>query len=131
MHHPTDRISHITAFVAPVVEHWLELEIAQRIHHEGSIRRPIAPSRSYHGATSHSLTKLFIYDILALLLITINLRNCHMYYRHIPEFVVKSILSQSSDLFNGQIKSYLKIYTFNLFLHNYLHNHHISLIDDI
>ena len=29
IHHPTDRIIHITAFVTPVVEHWLEQEIAQ------------------------------------------------------------------------------------------------------
>ena len=67
MHHPTDRIAHTTAFVTPVVEHWLEREIAQWVHpmndrsddpshhewtllprsyislHEGSIRRPIAP----------------------------------------------------------------------------------------
>ena len=42
MHHPTDRITHTTAFVTPVVEHWLEREIAQWVHHEGSIRRPIA-----------------------------------------------------------------------------------------
>ena len=28
MHHPTDRITHITAFVTPVVEHWREREIA-------------------------------------------------------------------------------------------------------
>ena len=28
MHHPTYRIAHTTAFVTPVVEHWLELEIA-------------------------------------------------------------------------------------------------------
>ena len=27
MHRPTDRISHTTAFVTPVVEHWLEREI--------------------------------------------------------------------------------------------------------
>ena len=27
MHHPTDRIAHTTAFVTPVVEHWLEREI--------------------------------------------------------------------------------------------------------
>ena len=27
MHHPTDRIAHTTAFVTPVVEHWLEQEI--------------------------------------------------------------------------------------------------------
>ena len=29
MHHPTDRMAHTTAFVTPVVEHWLEREIAQ------------------------------------------------------------------------------------------------------
>ena len=29
MHHPTDRITHTTAFVTPVVEHWLEREIDQ------------------------------------------------------------------------------------------------------
>ena len=43
MHHPTERITHTTAFVKPVVEHWLEQEIAWWIHLEGSIRRPIAP----------------------------------------------------------------------------------------
>ena len=41
MHHPIDRIAHTTAFVIPVVEHWLEREIAQWVHHKGSIRRPI------------------------------------------------------------------------------------------
>ena len=35
MHHPTDRIVHTTTFVTPVVEHWLEREIAQWVHHEG------------------------------------------------------------------------------------------------
>ena len=29
---PTDRIAHTTAFVTPVVEHWLEHEIAQWVH---------------------------------------------------------------------------------------------------
>ena len=29
MRHPTDRIAHTTAFVTPVVEHWLEREIIQ------------------------------------------------------------------------------------------------------
>ena len=42
MHHPTDRIVHTKAFVIPVVEHWLKQEIAQWVHHEGLIRRPIA-----------------------------------------------------------------------------------------
>ena len=32
MHHPTDRLAHTTAFVTPVVEHWLEREIAQWVH---------------------------------------------------------------------------------------------------
>ena len=32
MHHPTDRIAHTTAFVTPIVEHWLELEKAQWVH---------------------------------------------------------------------------------------------------
>ena len=30
--HPTDRIAHTTAFVTPVVEHWLEREISQCLH---------------------------------------------------------------------------------------------------
>ena len=38
MHHPIDRITHTTAFVTPVVEHWLEREIAQWVHYEGSIQ---------------------------------------------------------------------------------------------
>ena len=43
MHHPTDRIVHTMAFVIPVMEHCLEQEIAQWVHHEGSIQWPIAP----------------------------------------------------------------------------------------
>ena len=46
MHHPTDRIAHSTAVVTLVLVHWLEREIAQWVHHERSIRRPILP-RSY------------------------------------------------------------------------------------
>ena len=48
MHHPIDRIAHTTAFVTPVVEHWLEREIVQwvdstkdrsddRSHHEWTL----------------------------------------------------------------------------------------------
>ena len=32
MHHPTDRMAHTTAFITPVVEHWLEWEIAQWVY---------------------------------------------------------------------------------------------------
>ena len=35
-------VGHTMAFVAPVMEHWLEREIAQWVDHEGSIRRSIA-----------------------------------------------------------------------------------------
>ena len=33
MHHPTYRITHTTAFVTPVVEHWLERKIAHWVHY--------------------------------------------------------------------------------------------------
>ena len=36
MHHPTDRITHTTTFVTPVVEHWLERETAQWVHQSHS-----------------------------------------------------------------------------------------------
>ena len=55
MHHPTDRIPHTTAFVTPVVEHWLEREIPQwRI--DPKTHRTMS-ERFYHGATSRSLLK--------------------------------------------------------------------------
>ena len=41
-----DRIAHTTAFVIPVVEDWLEQEIAEWVHQEELIWQPIAP-RSY------------------------------------------------------------------------------------
>ena len=54
MHHPTDKITHTTAFVTPVVEHWLEREIAQfhpvrcssvvRAFAHGAMGRRIDPS---------------------------------------------------------------------------------------
>ena len=59
MHHPTDRIAHTTAFVTPVVEHWLEREIAQWVHHE----RTLLP-RSYislHLQNEDRVCQLFLY----------------------------------------------------------------------
>ena len=34
----SDMIAHTMTFVKPVMKHWLELEIAQWVHHEGMIR---------------------------------------------------------------------------------------------
>ena len=70
MHHPTDRIAHTTAFVTPVVEYWLEREIAQWVklmkdrsddplHHE----RTLIP-QSY--ISRHSTMKL-LYDSFIIL----------------------------------------------------------------
>ena len=42
------------AFVTPVVEHWLEREIAQWVHHEGSIRRVLEEPLSFN------ITKLMV-----------------------------------------------------------------------
>ena len=37
-----DRTAHATAFITPFMEHWLEWEIAQWLHHTGLIQQPIA-----------------------------------------------------------------------------------------
>ena len=57
MHHPTDRITHTTAFVTPVMGHWLEREIAQWVHPmKDQSDDPSHHERmSYHGASSRSL----------------------------------------------------------------------------
>ena len=69
MHHPTDRIAHTTAFVTPVVEHWLEREIAQWVHpmkdrfddpshHERTLLpRSYISLPLYHEATCRSAQK--------------------------------------------------------------------------
>ena len=36
MHHPTDRIAHTTAFVTPVVEHWLKRETETNLESTGA-----------------------------------------------------------------------------------------------
>ena len=46
MHHPTDRIAHTMAFVTPVVEHWLERELAQWVSLQ---RRQTKASEKYLG----------------------------------------------------------------------------------
>ena len=46
MHHPTDRIAHTTAFVTPVVEHWLEREIEYVTKKNPLIFMPLSSTNS-------------------------------------------------------------------------------------
>ena len=75
MHHHTDRITHTTAFVTPVVEHWLEQEIDKWVHHEWSIRaNALAPLRLQsfkimcqklaQAMLEFSFNKIFLYPII-------------------------------------------------------------------
>ena len=50
MHHPTDRITHTTAFT-PVMEHWLEREIAQWVHP----MKDRSDDPSHHDLTTYKL----------------------------------------------------------------------------
>ena len=52
MHHPRDRIIHTTAVVTPVVEHWLEREIAQWVLH-AVWYLPFTDSPRKHTVTYH------------------------------------------------------------------------------
>ena len=42
-----DRTSHKTAFVTPVMEDWMEREMTQWVHHEGSIHRATSCSKRW------------------------------------------------------------------------------------
>ena len=61
MHHPTDRIAHTTAFVKPVVEHWVEREIAQWVH----------PMKDWSDDPSHHKRMLYLWAMSRSRLITI------------------------------------------------------------
>ena len=70
MHYPTDRIAHTTAFITPLVEHWLEREIAQwiltmkdRSDDPSHYERTLLP-RSYISLHFHMIACLLIYIIL-------------------------------------------------------------------
>ena len=87
MHHPTDRIIHTTAFVTPVVEHWLEREIAQWIHpmkdrsdDPSHHKRTLLP-RSYislprRGIGNYIFTALMYFDVTNITLL------CNTFYSY-------------------------------------------------
>ena len=67
MHHPTDRITHTTAFVTPVVEHWLVREIAQwpgrKVHPTPVMKeKRLEFARRHRHRTLAELTKVLFSD---------------------------------------------------------------------
>ena len=67
MHHPTDRIAYTMAFVIPVMEHWLEREIAQWVHpmknrsdNPSHHERTLLP-RSYIALPKHTEVVYYLY----------------------------------------------------------------------
>ena len=64
MHHPTDSIAHTTAVVTPVVEHWLEREIAQWVH----LTKDRSDDPSHHEQTllPQSYISISLYSIAPL-----------------------------------------------------------------
>ena len=60
MHNPIDRIAHTTAFLTPVVEHWLEREIAQWVH----------PMKDRYDDPSHRERTLLPRSYISLLLLS-------------------------------------------------------------
>ena len=64
MHQPRDKVAHTTAFVIPVVKHWLEREIAQWVHNERSIQQPIQP-------LAEDMFVLFLFVVVCLLLFVV------------------------------------------------------------
>ena len=79
--------SHTTAFVTPVVEHWLEQEIAQWLHHEGSIRR------LHHERTllPHTHT------------------HTHTHTLHLPAVFAKIVINSREIIFSTIIESVTSI----------------------
>ena len=74
MYHPTDRIAHTTAFVTPVVEHWLEREIAQWVHpmkdrsddpshHEQMLSTGAIYTNTYSTLTPDPPLQVNLYDV--------------------------------------------------------------------
>ena len=81
MHHHTDRIAHTTAFVTPVVEHWLEREIAEWVH----------PMKDRSDDPSHHERTLLPRSHISLprLGSTKNTRTHHVTYRCITKSYVR------------------------------------------
>ena len=80
MHHPTDKIADTTAYITPVVEHWLEREIAQWVHP----MKDLSDDPSHHERTllprSYiSLPELLMLKIISKLMSSSDTNGYHAY----------------------------------------------------
>ena len=91
MHHPTDRITHTTAFVTPVVEHWLEREIAQWVH----------PMKDWSDDPSHHERTLYLWATSRSLCVLIHKKSPGMEINYDEKQKSKflSILTSPNDTF--------------------------------
>ena len=121
MHHPTDRITHITAFVTPVVEHWLKREIVQWVHpmKDRSVDPPHHERTLYIWATSRSSNDIhsrirnkpvkfaYIHTYIQIHTYT------HTYYIHIHVYIyIRTYIGKEGNvLFNDALNTfYLRLY---------------------
>ena len=63
MHHPTDRITHTTAFVTPVMEHWLDREISHRRERDVAQRYSIRSWYWVVGSILHGVDPLSYFSL--------------------------------------------------------------------
>ena len=61
MHHPTDKITHTTAFVTPVVEHWLERERETEIERETQRERETERERETDRERERERSIMYVY----------------------------------------------------------------------
>ena len=102
MHQPTDMIAHTTAFVTPVVDHWLEREIAHWVH----------PMKDRSGDSSHHERKLLPRSYISLLT---TLLNTLQYNRHrvSKQGVIYSCAYRHVDMTAPTIFLYYQLQTFS------------------
>ena len=103
MHHPTDRIIHTTAFVAPVVEHWLEREIAQWV-------RPIkdrSDDPSHHERTLLPRSYISLPDVTKSVSPCVCDNNSYCYFTF--DFYSFSLIRESENMEELNINNFNQI----------------------
>ena len=88
MYHPTDRAAHTTAFVTPVVEHWLERAITQWVH----------PMKDRSDNPSHHERTLLPRSYISLLKNVSSASLNKTFPSFLPSFVSRPYLSVSLPL---------------------------------